>query len=182
MEGVFVSDRAADAGSIDAVVRAEGPGLLRLAFGLTGERAAAEDLLQESIVRMIRARGSITGSPGAFLRRTLINLHTDTYRRQRRLRDITAGLARTAAVTPSAQESERVGLDVDLQRALGDLPVLHRQVIALRYLADLPFDEIAAMLGRRPGSVRRIGAEAQAALRRSLADYDRRTGVTDEPG
>ena len=62
---------------------------------------------------------------------------------------------------------------IDVQRALARLPGTHRLVIVLHYLEDLPFHEVAAILQRPPGTIRRIGREAVGQLTRDLTPTER---------
>lgn len=68
---------------------------------------------------------------------------------------------------------------VELVAALRSLPRRQREVVALRYLADLPEAEVAALLGCAPGTVKQHAHRGLAALRRSLAHLGPSAGASD---
>jgi RNA polymerase sigma-70 factor (ECF subfamily) len=131
-------------------------------YGVVGDAAEAEDLVQEAFVRASAAgeRFLRTDNPEAWLRTTAINLHRN---RWRKLKNFTAVRPQLAAPT------DLPGLDDHLvvMEALRKLPVIHREVLALHYLADLDLAAIATTLGVAEGTVKsRLarGREAMAAL------------------
>jgi RNA polymerase sigma factor (sigma-70 family) len=72
---------------------------------------------------------------------------------------------------PSAEESALAVVQVSLVRAaLGALPVRQREVLVLRYYADLSETQIVAVMGISRGSVKVHAARARDALRAALAD------------
>ncbi|WP_196073147.1 RNA polymerase sigma factor [Nakamurella alba] len=159
-------------GELVEVLLAERHGLLRLAAALTGRMVAAEDLVQEVMLRCIRAwPDPPPTSPGAYLRRALVNLHHDQLRRRR-----------IATEDPVAQPPERAdGSDAQqdvldrivLHQQLSTLPDRLREVLVLRYYADLTTTEIARMLRRPVGTVRRQCTEALDLLGRAhLSEQD----------
>ncbi len=70
----------------DEWVAARGPGLLRLAYVLTGNRADAEDAVQEALARALPRWENIrtVGDPDAYVRRMVLNAHTSWWRKFRR--------------------------------------------------------------------------------------------------
>ena len=80
----------------DTWVAARGPGLLRLAYTLTGNRADAEDVVQEALARALPrwARISRVDDVDAYVRRMVVNAHTSWWRRWRRRESPVAELAR----------------------------------------------------------------------------------------
>src|SRR3954453_12081460 len=70
----------------DSWVAARGPGLLRLAYPLTGNAADAEDVVQEALARALPRWGRISqvGNVDAYVRRMVVNAHTSWWRRFRR--------------------------------------------------------------------------------------------------
>ena len=63
--------------------------------------------------------------------------------------------------------------DGDLMILVGRLPLAQRQVIMLRYMMDLPWSQVAEILGRSPAAVRQLQARALGVLRTRLAAVDR---------
>ena len=132
-------------------------------YGVVGNLAEAEDLVQEAFVRAAAAGGRFrrVENPEAWLRRTAINLHRKRWRKMRNYHRIRPRLEVPPADLP--------GLDEHLAviAALRQLPEAQREAVALHHLADLPVVEIADLLGVPEGTVKsRLmrGREALAAL------------------
>jgi RNA polymerase sigma-70 factor (sigma-E family) len=142
------------------------PGLVRLAFGLTGDRWAAEDLAQATLARAYVAwrRVSRADDPDAYLRRILVNASNRRFRR-RRVTEQPGDPPETAVEDPAELVSDRAVL----LAALRQLPARQRAVVVLRYWEDLTDTQIAATLGCSPGTVRSQLSRALAKLRESPA-------------
>jgi len=147
------------------------PGLVRLAFGLTGDRWAAEDLAQSALARAYVSwrRVSRADDPDAYLRRILVNTAHRRFRR-RRVTEQPGELPERAVDGPADLVGERAAL----LAALRLLPDRQRTVVVLRYWADLTDAQIAATLGCSPGTVRSQLSRALGKLREnpSLAEGD----------
>lgn len=133
--------------------------LFRYASRLTGDRAAAEELVQDTylqLVRQVRA-GAVTTVDIGWLVVTCRRRFLDTLRSQRRrsLRERT--FARTGPHAP-----EPGGAVVD---ALAALPADQRAAMVLRYVDDLPVAEVARQLGRSEHATESLLARARAGLR-----------------
>ena len=111
------------------------PGLVRLAFGLTGDRWAAEDLAQATLARAYVAwrRVSRADDPDAYLRRILVNTSNRRFRRHR-VAEQPGDPPETAVEGPADLVGERAAL----LAALRQLPPRQRAVVVLRYWEDLP--------------------------------------------
>jgi len=129
------------------------------AYKLLGDRAEAEDLAQEACTRAC-LRWRRLDNPRAWVVRVTTNLAFDRFRRLHR-----AGLHARPASESAASADDR---HLDLQRALAKLPRRQRDVVALRYLADLSEAQTAAELGCSPGTVKSHAARGLRALRQSL--------------
>jgi RNA polymerase sigma-70 factor (sigma-E family) len=142
------------------------PGLVRLAFGLTGDRWTAEDLAQATLTRAYVAwrRVSRADDPDAYLRRILVNASNRRFRR-RRVAEQPGDPPETAVEGPA----ELVGDRAALLAALRQLPPRQRAVVVLRYWEDLTDAQIAAAIGCSPGTVRSQLSRALAKLRESPA-------------
>lgn len=79
---------------------------------------------------------------------------------------------RAAPDREAARAVDSVAIDVDLHRALRRLPRRQRDVVLLRYFADLTEQEIAAELGLAPGTVKSHASRGLHALRNMLDDKD----------
>lgn len=134
--------------------------LLRTAYLLTRDWAAAEDLLQEALAKSWFAWSRVD-EPEAYVRRVLVTTYTSWWRRRWRwelpIDDLPEG--HTADATGQIGEREA------LWRAVGRLPARQRAVVVLRFYEDLPVAEVAALLGCGPGTVKSQTAKALAKLR-----------------
>lgn len=147
----------------DAYVRSA-PGGIRLAYLLTGDRAVAEDLVQEAFVRFV-GRLRFLRDPEAFepyLRRTIVNLSKNHFRRRAVER---AYLERVGPTTEDVSTDPDVATHDSLRSALLRLPLRQRAALALRYFEDLPDTTIAELLRCRPATVRSLVARGLEALR-----------------
>lgn len=147
---------------LEALYRKEQPGLVRLAWLLVDDRAVAEELVQEAFVRLHRRGGGID-NPGGYLRTIVVNLARGHHRRLQTVRDHPAEAPATADPPALPRDLEEVWL------ALDALPVRRRQALILRYYADLSIDDIAELLGARPGTVRSLIHRGLASLQEVLA-------------
>ncbi|MGH3153666.1 MAG: SigE family RNA polymerase sigma factor [Streptosporangiaceae bacterium] len=138
------------------------PGLVRLAFGLTGDRWLAEDIAQIALARAYVAwrRVSRADDPDAYVRRILVNASNRRFCR-RRVTEQPGELPETPVASPADLIGERAAL----LAALHQLPPRQRAVIVLRYWEDLTDAQIAAALGCTPGTVRSQLSRALAKLR-----------------
>ncbi|MGW7261625.1 SigE family RNA polymerase sigma factor [Streptomyces sp. NPDC054834] len=134
----------------DGFVAARSAALFRGALVLTGNREAAEDLVQETLERACRKwRGiSAKDAPDAYVRRIMVNLANDRWRRFRRT------VPDSGDRIAPGDEYGQVDSRDQLVRALQQLPMRMRTVVVLRYFHDLSDTEIAADLDISPSTVR----------------------------
>jgi RNA polymerase sigma factor (sigma-70 family) len=159
--------------SWDDLVRQHSARVYRLAYRLTGNQHDAEDLTQEVFVRVFRSLASYT--PGTFegwLHRITTNLFLDMARRRQRIRfeglgDQAVGLPRDDEPTP-AQAFDARHLDTDVQQALEALAPEYRAAVVLCDIEGLSYEEIAATLGVKLGTVRSRIHRGRAQLRAAL--------------
>jgi RNA polymerase sigma-70 factor (ECF subfamily) len=168
----------------DEVVREHSGRVFRLAYRLTGNVHDAEDLTQDVFVRVFRSLSSYT--PGTFegwLHRITTNLFLDGVRRKQRIRF--DALADDAADRVSGRESppDRVVddqmLDGDIQAALDELPPDFRAAVVLCDIEGLSYEEIAATLDVKLGTVRSRIHRGRAQLRAALEHRAPRIGAAD---
>jgi len=163
MGGAGDAVNARDREQFEEFMTSRWPGLVRLAFGLTGDRWLAEDLAQTALASAYASwwRVSRADDPDAYVRRILINASKS---RRRRVSEQPAATAREAAVSdPTASVDERSAL----LGALQELPPRQRAVVVLRYWEDLTDAQTAALLGCSASTVRSQAARALAKLRAS---------------
>jgi RNA polymerase sigma factor (sigma-70 family) len=155
------------------IVRTHSARVYRLAYRLTGNPHDAEDLTQEVFVRVFRSLSSYT--PGTFegwLHRITTNLFLDWARRKQRIRF--EGLAddmayRLPGSEPTPAEAfDDSHLDDDVQTALKALPPEYRAAVVLCDIEGFSYEEIAATLGVKLGTVRSRIHRGRAQLRTAL--------------
>ena len=147
----------------------------RLAYRLTGNAPDAEDLTQETFVRVFRSlQGYRPGNFEGWLHRITTNLFLDQARRRTRIRMDPLGDDAARYAAPAGPDSPERGfehgnLDSDVQRALDALPPQFRAAVVLCDIEGLTYEEIAATLGVKIGTVRSRIQRARAQLRDALA-------------
>lgn len=146
------------------------PALLRYAVVLTGDRELARDLVQEALTKaLVRwRRVERADEPYAYVRTIVTNLYLSLLRR-RTIRTVPL-IEETASVLPMPDPTCAVGERSELWQRLAALPRQQRAVLVLRYYEGLSDNEIADVLGCRPGTVRGYATRALAALRVELSE------------
>jgi RNA polymerase sigma-70 factor (ECF subfamily) len=138
-------------------------------LGLSDSQAA--DCVQEAMLRLWAEldRGTVIVEPKGWAFRTAYRIAMDEHRLQRRLAAL-AGLLAARTQRPSAQldQADRLAVWSEIDR----LPVRQRQVLYLRFRADLPFDQIGETLGITASAARSHATQATSTLRRRLAVED----------
>jgi len=178
-EYALTPDAAADVAwtppTWEQVVQEHSARVYRLAYRLTGNQHDAEDLTQEVFVRVFRSLSSYT--PGTFegwLHRITTNLFLDQVRRKQRIRFDALGddagdrLPGQAELGPE-RAWEHNNLDHDVQAALDTLAPEFRAAVVLCDIEGLSYEEIAATLDIKLGTVRSRIHRGRAQLRQALA-------------
>lgn len=142
--------------------REQYPIAVRLAWLLTHDHQASEDVAQDAFVRL-RQRFAAIEHRAAYLRTCVLNGCRDRARAAER----SAARLRRAGATVGEWANDRPS---ELLDAVARLPYKQRVVLVLRYWADLPEHEIAAAVGVRSGTVRTLVARALAALRKEMPE------------
>jgi RNA polymerase sigma-70 factor (sigma-E family) len=145
--------------------------LLRTAYLMAGNLAEAEDLVQETLLRVARHWPKVRAMeyPAAYARRVLVNVALDgAERRARRAGELAAsdGDGATGLADIRAQR-DLYGVDAqqELRGALGALTARQRAIILLRYWEDLPEADVAEILGCSVGTVKSTASRGLARLR-----------------
>ncbi len=140
----------------------------RIAYRLTGSWNSAEDLVQETFIKLYLHWGKAAraGSIDAYTRRILVN----TYLAQARKSWFRRILPFADPPERPEQQSDHDGR-LDLHAALARLPAGRRTVLVLRYWDGLDVAETAELLGCSTGNVKSQTSAAIATLRRLLPGY-----------
>ena len=149
------------------LVAHSGDRLLRVAYQLTHDRVAAQDLVQDALLRVYRSmrrRGLPPQDWYAYLRRAVINEYLRTQRLRSSAEVVTDKMPeQPTAASPEDQIADRAQLWAAL---------------VLRYYEDLPDQQIAALLGCREASVRSLASRGLAVLRHRAMPV----GIAEEDG
>ncbi|KMJ51865.1 MULTISPECIES: RNA polymerase sigma factor SigE [Nocardiaceae] len=158
--------------SWDELVREHGDRVYRLAYRLSGNAQDAEDLTQDTFIRVFRSLSNY--QPGTFegwLHRITTNLFLDMVRRRSRIRmeALPEDYDRVPSDRPNPEQIYHdARLDPDLQSALDSLAPEFRAAIVLCDIEGLSYEEIGATLGVKLGTVRSRIHRGRHALREYL--------------
>jgi RNA polymerase sigma-70 factor (sigma-E family) len=146
------------------------PTLVRAAHNVTGRHEDAEDAVQSSLLKAMRAWQRVAGQERwrqqAYVRQIVVNTCRSGWRKW--------GSRVAIGDVPelaNAPETDAVDDRELLRQALARLPARQREVLLLRYYEDLSEAEIAKRLGCAPGTVKSSAARALRALRDILPEY-----------
>ena len=141
------------------LARERGKALTGYAYLLTGESAAAQDLVQDAFVKVFAhmRSGFAPEVAEAYVRRAILTLYIDGFRRRQRWAAVRHLVVRAErGEGPEAAAADRV----DLRVVLGSLAPQERACVVLRFYDDLTVAEIAARLNLAPGTVKRYLSNA----------------------
>ena len=143
--------------------------LLRTAYLIVGDLPEAEDLVQETLLKVAGRWPRVLRMehPIAYARRILVNLALGgAARRGRRRRELTGETLPDHGHVPG--ESDAIDAQDELMRALAALPPRQRTVLVLRYFLDLPEAEVAAAMKCSLGTVKSTASRGLARLEQTL--------------
>jgi RNA polymerase sigma-70 factor (sigma-E family) len=152
---------------LDVLYRRHYLDMLRLAYLISGDRALAEDLVQDAFIR-VAGRFLELRNPDAFgpyLKRTVVNLCRKQFRRKRVER---AYVEREAHRPVAASTQPDVPVQEAVRTALSRLSPRQRAAIVLRFYGDLSEREIADALGCRPGTAKSLISRGMDVLRAEI--------------
>ena len=156
----------------------------KVAYRLTGDRAESEDLAQEALARAYLRWPKVAAYDEAWVARVTTNLAIGRWRKDRRLVPGPGGdrAGRDGPAPRIVAEPVDPAVRLELVAALRALPRRQRQVVALRYLADLPEAAVADALGCSAGTVKQHAHRGLATLRARLGHLDHRPPTDPEEG
>jgi len=176
--------RAGDSSAFGELVEAMGPRLKGFYLRMGATEAIAEDLVQEVFLRVLQRSGRYrpAGRLDAYLLRIARNLWVD---RQRRREPASMPELVGEAVDPAPGPAEQAGTRDRaelLRRALAELEDGHREVLELAVLQELPYREVAGILGIPVGTVKSRVFYALRRLRARLEALAPGEGPVGSPG
>lgn len=144
--------------------------LYRTAYLLCGDRDRAQDLVQTTLVSLLRSwrRARLAQNPDAYAKKVLVRAFLAERRRLRREAELQAFAANGVAVSADGGRTE---LRLVVLQALRELPPKPRAMVVLRYWEDLSVEETAAILGCSTGNVKSQCSRSLARLRESLGEH-----------
>lgn len=162
-----------DEAKFEAFYRKNAGSVWSYIYRMTGDAAAADDLLQKTFFRFLRTQPQIDGEDHLrhYVFKTATNLVFDHFRETKRQREY------AAATPPVEARSETSDLRYDMMRIFGELKPQERALLWLAHVEGCSHDEIADALEVKPKSVRVILFRA----RKHLADLLTRNGLAPEP-
>lgn len=173
---LFARARSGDTASLTHLVDRHKDRLVNYLAKLTGDREQAEDVAQESFLRLLERSGGYVeqGNLQAYLYRIATNLVRSQMRRMRRWRAV-----RSLFVHPNGHHSDPPQqsrlLQNELQRRLSEalrkLPMHYRTAIVLSQVEGWSYRQISDLLGCREGTVKSRISRARQLLQRDLEPY-----------
>jgi RNA polymerase sigma-70 factor (sigma-E family) len=157
-----------EGGRLADLYRLHADDAVRLAYLITGDRALAEDLVQDAFVRLAGRLLHLRRPDGfeTYLRRTVVNLANSHFRRrkvERRYQEREASMLRPISQDPDVPGREAA------RAALLALPMRQRTAIVLRFYLDLSEARTAELMGCRQGTVKALVSQGFDKLRPKLA-------------
>jgi RNA polymerase sigma-70 factor (ECF subfamily) len=166
-ESLFVRYQQADADATTELVRRLTPDLLRFFLAQEATRAEAEDLLQNTWLRIHKARH--TYRPGARVLPWVFaiakHVRVDGYRQRRRITRFEVTAEQLPDVKPDAQP---LAATLTFESLIAALPESQREVLTLLKVNGLSLEEIARATSSTVGAVKQKASRAYAKLRESL--------------
>ncbi|WP_090817272.1 RNA polymerase sigma factor [Paenibacillus sp. yr247] len=139
----------------------------RLAYSYVKNSEDALDIVQDSIHKAFASSDSLrnTASIKSWFYRIVVNTSLDFLRKHKRIQVVDETMLESFA-----QGSEDVYSNIDLEKALDELPTMYRSIITLRYFEDLKIDEIADVLKENSSTIKTRLYQALRLLRIKMID------------
>ncbi len=146
------------------------PRLFGTILFLVGDPHVAEDLAQETLARVWVGWARLTpldeAARRAWAYRVAVNFANSWWRRRMAERRALGRLIGRAHADPDPADV------ITIRMAVGALPTRQRTALVLRYYADLPIDEVAALMGCAPGTVKALTSQALHKLRGVVGELE----------
>ena len=174
-----------DQNAVDALLRVHYDTVRAICHRIVINKSDAEDATQMALISIVRAIPSFDGRSkfSTWIYRIATNAALDEVRRIKR-RPLPTD-KESVYDSPAGDQTQAVDAQMDVSAALAQLPEEYRTTIVLRHIADLDYEEIAAIQGVPVGTVRSRLARGRAQLAEILgnqnAHSDRQTKTTTAP-
>jgi RNA polymerase sigma-70 factor (sigma-E family) len=168
------ADADADAAqAVTALYDAHAVSMIRIALIMLGDRAAAEDVVQDAFFGLYRRWSKLSDRANAltYVRSSVLNGCRDTLRRQARRDRRDRAAARSWQDVGSAEALALIGEDQRrILAAVRRLPGRQREALVCRFYLDMPEEETARAMGISRGTVKSATSRAVAAIGRMLKE------------
>ncbi len=167
---LVIRAKAGDESAFTQIYERYAPAIYRYIYFRLGEPELAEDLQAEVFLRMLEGihRYEDRGWPiSAWLYRIARDRTIDTMRRRRIRQHVSLEAWGGSCDGPEISVGAQLEFE-ELSRTLDDLTDEQRQVIQLRFMADLSIQEVAKKMGRTEGSVKALQHRGLQSLQRRL--------------
>lgn len=156
------------------------PKLYRIAYALVNQKEEAEDLLQETYIRLWNKRDELEAinAPEAFAITILKHLCLD-YLRSARANQGESETLEAIRIETDDSPDQRLEKKEQIQyvrHLINQLPEKQREVIRLRGIQDCSFDEIEEITGLSPTNIRTLLSRARKAIREKLIKWNEHQG------
>jgi RNA polymerase sigma-70 factor, ECF subfamily len=164
--------------------------VFRYAYSLVGHREEAEDVAAETFLRAWKAIGRFDDRGYSILSWLLKIAHNHVIRNRRHVRPMNVDDFKDVLVDDDLNQSPELLAELQsssytLRRAILALPIHQRQLVVLRFLNELSYEEVGRIIGKSNGAVRVMQHRALRALKHLVSDDDfvrvRRQMQADEP-
>lgn len=142
--------KSADRLAFEKVVRLYQDRIFSFLYWLCQDREAAQDLCQETFFRAYQRRGQVREAKAftTWLYRIAANLYRDSRRRQH------FTVAPLDGDAPGVEEGSSPALATEVRQALAGLPAPYREAVAMKYVEQATYDDIARSLGITKGNAK----------------------------
>jgi RNA polymerase sigma-70 factor (ECF subfamily) len=156
--------------ALDELVRVHWPDAYRIALGVVGDTAAAEDVAQEAMLAAVKSldRFDRRRPFAPWLHRVVTNRALDWVRARERRAEVRLGGDSSLARTRPVNDPPEATVPDELSAALSSLDAIERAVVVLRHVLGYSSEEIARMLDKPPATVRSLLRRALERLRERL--------------
>ncbi len=155
----------------------------KVAYNLLGNAEVSRDVSQEAFIRVLRSIATCDARRGfrQWFDRVVVNLSIDYLRRHGSVHAVPLDLVSEPAARNEAPEDASLRNETRrrVREVLERLPMKHRVVLTMRDLDGMECDEIAAALGKSPGTVRWRLNQARQAFRRAWDRSQNNTARTE---
>lgn len=160
---------AADAG-VERLFRTQRLAMVRIAVLLVDDRETAEDVVQDAFASLHRRWASLSTEDAAlgYLRTSVLNGSRSTLRRRRTVRRNPWPAADALTAEPADRGALLAAEHRDVLDAMRQLPARQREVIVLRYWAELTEAQVASALGISLGAVKSSASRGRDAIAAAL--------------